>query len=220
MIRDGLDRYDVLSRQGEQSPRGGVSSYAWPAEAPEVDLDDEPVGGPAGPRRGWLRRIDRRTRSILVSAAAAAVIVNAGAMWAYWHITGSETGRANAGAVVELNLRGRSDLNKPLTPGGRGDLVVTVTNDNDYPLRITSVSAGPDGVVADIEHRENGCVKPAVVVAHKVTEVSWDVERNNVAAFTVPGGLTMAESADPACVGAVFTVPVVVSAVAGVSPAR
>jgi hypothetical protein len=50
--------------------------------------------------------------------------------------------------------------------------------------------------------------------------VSWDVARNNVAAFTVPGGLKMAASSDPACVGAVFTVPLVVSAVAGVSSAR
>jgi hypothetical protein len=216
MIRDGLDRYDLLSRQGDRYAQGGAAPDPRPAEAPPVDLDEKP----AGPRGSWLSRIDGRTRSILVSAAAAAVIVNASAMWAYWHITGSDTGRANAGAVVELNLRGRSDLNKPLTPGSTGDLVVTVTNDNDYPLRITSVSAGADSVTADIEHRDRGCVEPGVTVTTEVAQVSWDVARNNVAAFTVPGGLKMAASSDPACVGAVFTVPVVVSAVAGVSSAR
>ena len=79
------------------------------------------------------------------------------------------------------------------------------------------VSPGTDKVVADVEHRENGCVEPGVTVAQSAAPVQWDVARNNVAAFTVPGGLTMAASTHAACTGAVFTVPVLVSAVAGVS---
>jgi len=175
----------------------------------------EPTG--VDPRRGFPGRLNTRTRSILTAAAVAAVLVNAGAVWAYWHITGSETGREHAGAVVEMNLRGRSNLNKPLTPGSTGDLTVTVTNDNNFPIRITSVSPGAGNVVADDEHREHGCVDHGVVVRSQSVAVKWKVERNDVRAFTVPDGLAMAETSGPACAGAVFTVPVLVNGVAGIS---
>jgi hypothetical protein len=232
MIRDALTRRDLLNRLDDGSARDGFSrdgfsSSSRPVERMSFDsappparppvVDDEPTGDVAAPRRSFLGRLDGRTRSILTGAAVAAVIVNASAVWAYWRITGSHTGRANAGAVVELNMRGRSDLNKPLTPGGTGALVVAVTNDNDFSIRITAVSPGAGNVVADTEHRENGCVEPAVAVADPMVAVEWEVERNHVGAFTVPDGLTMAASADPACVGAVFTIPVVVRGVAGVS---
>ena len=181
--------------------------------------DDLAVKEPAAVelRRGFLGRLNTRTRSILTAAAVAAVLVNAGAVWAYWHITGSETGREHAGAVVEMNLRARSNLNKPLTPGSTGDLTVTVTNDNNFPIRITSVSPGAGKVVADDEHRENGCVDHGVVVRSRSVEVRWEVKRNDVRAFTVPNGLTMAETSGPACAGAVFTVPVLLNGVAGIS---
>ena len=64
------------------------------------------------------RRLDGRTRSILSAAAVAAIVVNAGAAWAYWKVTASETGGARAGTAVELTLPGRSNLNRPLTAGG------------------------------------------------------------------------------------------------------
>jgi hypothetical protein len=227
MIRDGLTRYDLPGRRGDVSGHDGAAASPRPVEQLRFGtpprpvrapvLDDKPAGGAPGRRRGFLGRLDRRTRSILTGAAVAAVIVNAGAVWAYWHITGSTTAQADADTVFELNLRGRSDLNKPLTPGGTGDLTVTVTNDSDFPIRIISLSPGTDKAVADVEHRENGCVDSGVTVAQQAVKVQWDVARNDVAAFTVPGGLTMAGSADPACAGAIFTVPVLVKAVSGVS---
>jgi hypothetical protein len=226
MIQDGLTRHDLFHRPDDGSVRDGVTpkprsvdrmSFGTARVVPGSARHDEPTGDAAGPRRSFRSRLDGRTRRVLTGAAVAVVIVNAGAAWAYWRITGAETGRVDGGAVVELNQRGRSDLNVPLTPGGTGDLIVTVTNDNDFPLRITSVSPGADKVVADVEHRENGCVDPGVTVAVKRVSVRWHVTRNNVAAYTVPNGLTMAASADPACRGAIFTVPVLVSGVAGVS---
>lgn len=223
MIHEGLTRHDLLGRQDDGSTHDGVAPDPRPVEpmsfrtAPPIHdptLTDEPTGGAARPRRSFRSRLDGRTRFVLASTVLAVVLVNAGAAWAYWQITGAETGPANGGAAVELNLRGRSDLNLPLTPGSTGDLIVTVTNDNNFPLRITSVSPGSDKVVADVEHRENGCLDPGVVVAEKSVPVDWEVARNNVAAFTVPHGLAMAASSDPACVGATFTVPVRVRGVA------
>ena len=215
MIRDGLTGRDLLHRQDD-----GVSGYRASHDRRPVELASHPearneLTGVGGPRRGFLSRLDARTRSTLAGTAVAVVLVNAGAIWAYWHITGSQTGPATAGTAVELHLSGRSDLNEPLVPGGTGDLIVTVTNDNDFPIRITSVA--PAGtVLADDEHREKGCVNTGVVVAADAVAVRWDVDRNVVAAFTVPHGLAMAVPADPDCRDAVFTVPVLATGLAGV----
>ena len=160
---------------------------------------------PAEPRRA--RRLDRRGRAILAAAAAVAVVVNAGAAWAYWWITGSSTPR-HSGTGVELTLRGRSDYNRPLTPGSTGNLVVTVTNENAFPIRITSVSAAAGKVMADDEHREGGCTSPGVTLARPAFAVSWEVPKNTIGAFTVAGGLAMSPAGDPACRDASFTVPI------------
>jgi hypothetical protein len=220
VIRDLPVARELLTRRDGTSLRDGEASegvHAAPERTIEVDLDDEPTADlhGSGRRRGLLRRLDARTRSILTGAAAAAVIVNAGAVWAYWRITDSEVGRPAAGTVVEMNLRARSDLNEALEPGSTGDLTVTVTNDNDFPIRITSVSPGQGNIIADDEHREAGCANTGVIVAQSSVKVRWEVPRNAIGAFTVPDGLAMGPDSDTACAGAVFTVPVLVSGLAG-----
>lgn len=187
----GIVRRAVLSRESPADPRPV-------AEADEFDYPPEFI---EPPRR---RRMEHRTRGILVAAAVAAAVVNAGAMWAYWKVTVPSEGASG----VEMNLRGRSSFDVPLRPGTTGDLTVTVTNTNDFPIGVTSLSAGTGNVVADDEHRENGCQNPGVTFTQPTVAVRWDVRRNNVAAFTVRGGLSMAADANPACRGAVFTVPV------------
>jgi hypothetical protein len=157
------------------------------------------------------RRIDGRTRSILSVAAAAAIVVNAGAAWAYWHITESGTGRPTEGAAVELRLRAHNDLNNPLSPGRTGNLTVTVTNEYDFPIRIKTVQPGNGNVVADDEHREAGCTSPVVTITRPQFDVSWDVPQNSIGAYTIVNGLTMSRTVSRACNGAVFTIPVQVS---------
>jgi hypothetical protein len=159
--------------------------------------------GPDGKRR----RLDRRTRAILTVAAVAAIVVNAGAAWTYWRVTGSATAQAGAESV-SMALRARSDLDKPLRPGETSDLIVTVTNNYEFPIRITSLTPGKGNIVADDEHRDAGCTAAAVAITAPTFAVDWEVRRNTIGAFTVPGGLAMSPNANPACVGAVFTVPV------------
>ncbi|WP_250027615.1 hypothetical protein [Paractinoplanes maris] len=182
-----------------------------------IELDpadhEEPtweVRHPATPRRkkGW----DRRTRMILGIAALLAVVVNAGAAWSYWQITGSEVAQSTDGAPVELTLPARSDWNKTLQPGATGDLVVAVTNDNGFPIKITSLAPG-GRVVADPQHEKAGCRITGVRLSEPTFEVLWEVGRNSIGAYNVPGGLTMRRGADAACKGATFTVPVRVTGV-------
>jgi hypothetical protein len=157
------------------------------------------------------RRIDGRTRRILSAAAAAAILVNAGAAWAYWRITEPSPSRATIRTAVELTLRARNDLNRPLSPGGASNLTVTVINQYDFPIRITTVTPGSGDIVADDEHRDAGCTSPGVTITRPRFGVSWDVPRNTVGAFTVADGLAMTRHVPRACVGAVFTIPVQVT---------
>ncbi|WP_305785145.1 hypothetical protein [Symbioplanes lichenis] len=156
-------------------------------------------------------RFDRRTRIILGVAAVAAAAVNAGAGWTYWRLTDDEPAAGNAQDSVVLQLRGRSDYAVPLRPGAAGDLTVTVANVNGFPIRITEVRPGIGNAVADAEHRDAGCERTGVALTRPAFPVDWRVAANNVAVFSVPGGVTMSTSADPACRDGFFTVPVQVS---------
>jgi hypothetical protein len=199
-------RRDLLSGKREHEDEKEIHIELDAVDHEEPTWEVRPAGESS--RR---RRIDRRTRTILSIAAAAAIVVNAGAAWAYWHVTESRTGQAAGGTAVELTLRARNDLNKPLAPGGTGNLTVTVTNEYDFPILITQVTPGSGNIVADDEHREAGCTAPAVSMTRPRFTVSWDVARNTVGAFTIPDGLFMNHSTQRACRGATFTVPVQVT---------
>jgi hypothetical protein len=183
------------------------SSGAGKSEG-RIELDaadhEEPTWEVRQPRK---RRFDRRSRTILGFAALAAVLANAGAAWAYWKITEPGQTTTSAPVAVDTVLRGRNDLNQTLRPGDTGNLLVTVTNDKDVPIRITSIGMGPGNVVADPEHRDAGCTDPGVGINRSDFRVSWEVARNTVGAFTVHNALTMRQGVSKACVGATFTVP-------------
>jgi hypothetical protein len=199
-------RLDALAWRRESAKNDGAKP------TPHIEITpgehEEPTWEVRHPRDGRRRRLDGRTRAILSGAAAAAIVVNAGAAWTYWRITGSKTGLADGGTVIEMTLRARSDLTHPLLAGQTGNLTVTVTNDYNYPIRITSITAGTGNAVADDEHREAGCKDPGVAVTQPRFGVSWEVPRNTIGAFTIPDGLAMQAGADSSCAGAVFTLPI------------
>jgi hypothetical protein len=227
LARDARTRLGELSKRGGANRRSGSDRRAAPPAAAgaetitlrEVAKNDEPTWEIRRPVAGRFRnrRIDRRTRWILTVAVVAAVVVNAGAAWAYWKVSRSEPATVRAGYGAELTLRGRSHLSLPLTPGGTGNLTVTVTNDNDFPIRITSVTAGVGNIIADDEHRDAGCRVSRVSMTKDEFAVSWSVARNTLGAFTLPNGIRMAANTDTACGGATFTVPVRMTAVSGPS---
>ena len=193
-------RLDALTRRRGAAGRARNGHIELrPADHEEPTWE---VRHPGDQRR---RRWDGRTRAIL---SLAAVLVNAGAAWIYWQVTGSETGHWAGATTVEIALRARSDLNHPLTAGRSGTLAVTVTNDYDYPIRITSVTAGAGNIVADPEHRDAGCKDPKVRLSRDRFVVSWEVPRHTIGAFTLPDALVMRPDAAAVCNGAVFTVPI------------
>jgi len=149
-----------------------------------------------------------RIYSILTTAVVAAILVNAGVAWTYWRVAGADPRRDGNRMAVEMALPARSDLTVPLAPGRRGDLLVTLINNYDFPVRITSVRPGPGRVMADDEHRDAGCTDPVVELTREQFPVRWEVPRNTLGAFTIPGGLIRAADDEMACEGAVFTIPI------------
>jgi hypothetical protein len=206
---------DKRSTTNRRDAFGKRTPQPTPIEMTVEPQIDEPTWEVRRPGTG-NRRLDGRTRSILTMAAAAAVVVNAGAAWVYWQVTASTPGHEAARTMIALELHGRSDFNRQLLPGSTGNMTVTLTNDNDFPIRITSVAPGTGNIVADDEHREKGCRDATGVTMTKPSvAVSWEVARNTIGAFTIPDGLRMAADANPACRGATFTVPVQVNGVGG-----
>jgi hypothetical protein len=206
-------RIDAFTRLRDSTRNGGPVGQVAHIEISPAD-HEEPTWEVRQPGDLRRRRLDGRTRAILSGAAVGAIVVNAGAAWMYWRITGSHTGPAtSAETVVELALRARSDLNRPLMPGQTGNMTVTVTNDYDFPIRITAVTPGAGNIVADDEHRDAGCKESGVTVARERFPVTWEVPRNMIGAYTIPEALTMRPDANPECAGAVFTVPIQASGV-------
>ena len=160
------------------------------------------------------RRLDRRGRTVLAVAAAAALLVNSGVAWVYWRI-GEGGGVAGAESTVELKLRARSDESMPLRPGGAANLTVTVTNQHAFPVRIVALRQGAGQVTVDSRHRDAGCRATGVAVVADPMPVSWEVPRNAIGVFTVPDAVRMSTGSDPSCQGAVFTVPVRATGVSG-----
>ncbi|WIM95836.1 hypothetical protein ACTOB_007974 [Actinoplanes oblitus] len=194
-------RRDVLTNHPGGDPWDGRPEARIELEPAD---HEEPTWEVRGPRR---RRFDRRSRTILGLAAVAAMLANAGAAWAYWRLTQPDPAAAPQPVTIEMVLRGRNDLGQVMRPGDNGNLLVTVTNDRNVPIRITSIGIGPGNVVADPEHRDAGCTAPRVRVARTYYPVSWEVAKNTVGAFTLPRALSMEHGTAKACVGADFTVP-------------
>jgi hypothetical protein len=196
-------RLDALTRRRGAADRARNGHIELrPADHEEPTWE---VRQPGDQRR---RRWDGRTRAILSLAAVAAAVVNAGAAWTYWRVTGSEAGHRGGAITVEIALRARSDLNHPLISGQSGILAVTVTNDYDFPIRINSIMAGAGTIIADPEHRDAGCRDPRVRLSRERFVVSWEVPRNTIGAFTLSDALVMRPDAAAACNGGVFTVPI------------
>ncbi|WP_433792074.1 hypothetical protein [Actinoplanes sp. CA-252034] len=158
-----------------------------------------------------------RARPVIAVATVAALLMTGGAAWALWQVTGSQAATTAAQNATDLRLVGRPDPNRPLYPGVRVDLAVTVHNDNPFPVLVNVLRMGNSPVTADPPHRDAGCIVTGVALVTSPMTVTWRVNPNTKKDFILTEGLTMSNDSDSACQGAAFSVPLTASGRSNVS---
>jgi hypothetical protein len=154
--------------------------------------------------------LERRGKTILGLAAAATVLVNAGAAVAYWRIDKA----AAAGPPIQVSVTAISSGGQRGRPDGTSDVTVTVANQNTFAVVISGLSAAIGEVIADREHHDRGCRAAGAVVAQQTLAFPWHVPANSVDVFTLTGGVRLIGGRQGVCRGAIFTIPLRPSSVA------
>jgi hypothetical protein len=149
-------------------------------------------------------------KKTLLTLVAAAAIAAAGGAYATWSTSGSGDGYAKATTASAITLAdASSSTSGDLYPGGSGNLKLKVSNPNSFPVRITAV-AGSGTIGSDTV----GCTSANHAVTFTdQTSQTLDLTANaSNTVFTLTGVVHMGSSAANACQGAVFTVPVTLTA--------
>jgi hypothetical protein len=142
--------------------------------------------------------------SLKAKLLAASTVIALGAVGvgiAAWSTSGSGTAYAGAATASPLTLG-------DLYPGATGALRLEVTNPNAFPVLITAVS-GNGAITSD--------AGAACNAGHGVTLVSQSGLSLPLAAgatttFALAGAVSMSTSSVTSCQGAVFSIPVTVTA--------
>jgi hypothetical protein len=153
---------------------------------------------------------------ITVMGAFLAVLLLGGIVFAAWVVTGTGTGYSKARTAAALTTSDVSATTaSQLYPGGQGDVKVRINNPNPFPVAVTQIDdSGP------IDSDTAGC-----------TDVGGDPTKDTGVTFTdqslssgnvVPAGgsldltlanaVSMDNSSVNACQGAVFSIPVSLTA--------
>ena len=149
-------------------------------------------------------------RRWILLLALSAVVAACGAAIAAWSTSGSGNGYAKASTASAITLADASaSTSGDLYPGGAGDLKIKASNPNSFPVRITAV-AGNGTITSDTV----GCTSAnhAVTLTDQ-TGLSIDLTANaSNTVSTLDDVVHMGSSAANACQGAVFTIPITVTA--------
>jgi len=149
-----------------------------------------------------------KIRLLPVALVAAAVVAGVGI--AAWSVSGSGSGFAKATSASPLSLvDATAYTSAALYPGATGPLKLRVTNGNSFPVRITAVS-GSGTITSD---KGAACDSSTGVTFANQSGLALDVDPGATTTLTVPSSVAMSNASDNSCQGAVFTVPVTVTAV-------
>ena len=151
----------------------------------------------------------RSLRKKLVPAGAATVVAATAAVaYALWGASGSGSGYSKALSAQALTTVDISaTTTATLYPGATGDLVIKISNPNDYPVQVTGVS-GNGAVTVDGAHAT--CTNAGIVFTDQ-TGLAIEIAAGGSTEVTLAASVSMAAAAGDPCQGAVFTVPVAVT---------
>ncbi|WP_329789925.1 hypothetical protein V1227_37955 [Lentzea sp. DG1S-22] len=131
-----------------------------------------------------------------VIAAVAVVAVGGGIAYAAWSSSGAGSGSVGSTAEVNSTISG-VDGAGGLYPGHTVSFQVTINNPNDYPVKVTGISAGASALV-------NGCAE-GTVTSPAVTNPAGAIAPGATGTYTLQA--TMNTDAGDACKSQSFTMP-------------
>jgi hypothetical protein len=150
-------------------------------------------------------------KRIIVAAVLVVAFVAVGVGIAAWSVTGSGTGYAKASTSSALTLSDASaSTSTDLYPGASGTVKLRVSNPNPFPVRITAVS-GTGTITSD---KGAACDAATGVTFVNQSGLTLDLAANatNQVLTLASGAVTMSNASDNSCQGAVFSIPVSVTA--------
>ena len=155
-------------------------------------------------------RIPKRKRTIVVLVVLVLAAIAVGVGLSAWSIGGTGNGSAKATTASNITLADASAFTSAdLYPGATGNLKLRATNPNPFPVRITAVS-GNGTITSD---KGAACDASTGVTLANQSGLTLDLAAGATATLTVPNAVSMSNSSDNSCQGAIFTVPVSVTAV-------
>jgi hypothetical protein len=156
-------------------------------------------------------QIPRRKRTIVVALAVVLLaVVAVGVGLGAWSLGGTGNGSAKATTASNITLADASAFTTAdLYPGATGNLKLRATNPNPFPVRITAVS-GNGTITSD---KGAACDASTGVTLTNQSGLTLDLTAGQTATLTVSNAVSMSNSSDNSCQGAIFTVPVSVTAV-------
>jgi hypothetical protein len=160
--------------------------------------------------RAALRIVAADKARVALALAALALLATAAVTLGSWAV-GSSAGNGYAKAVTAQNLTlgdATGSTTAQLYPGGTGDLWVKVTNPNSFAVTVTAVS-GAGTITSD---KGAACNASTGVTFTNTTGLSQSVGAGATVSFSLAGKVAMSNASDNSCQGAVFTVPVTLTA--------
>jgi hypothetical protein len=155
-------------------------------------------------------RSPRKRKLIVASVVLLAAIIAVGVGLSAWSLGGSGNGAAKATTASNITLADATAFTTAdLYPGATGNLKLRATNPNPFPVRITAVSA--NGTITS--DKGAACDASTGVTFSNQTGLTLDLAGGATATLTVSNAVSMSNASDNSCQGAVFTVPVSLTAV-------
>lgn len=150
-------------------------------------------------------------RKLFFVLAAVAALVVTGILFAAWSTSGSGTGYAKAGTASALALNDASAATTAdLYPGANGTVKLSVTNPNPFAVRITAVTKQVAGTITS--DKGAACNASTGVTFNNQTGLTLDLAANTTSTFSLANAVSMSNASDNTCQGAVFSIPVDVTA--------
>lgn len=188
------------------------------------------MGRHRGRHRAQRARWSRRAR--VIGAIAGAVISGSVAFAASNWIVGLDagsSGQAQSATITNLTITATSSPSpsNTLYPGGNGDVVVTISNPNSFPVTVTAVQL-PTNATYATGYSDSGLSTPVAGCASATSTVSWNFatgssgsshtlttavtvaavgQSNNPLTVTFTNDASMGMSAPAACAGIYFSMP-------------